>query len=214
MIVSALRDKRHAGRRSGARPLWEELASAFIRAKVRSEPRLGPLRSPPFGSRVSEYFRRSLVKRLCNTVQPIWGQSWRPLPDAKVKIGDRFEVSGTSVQRQAGVRLHCLLRQYPEIKRLWSAQFSYWLEALNKFLGHHSTLSVRLEKKQNRTDRVAIDFSDLHDGNRTVIEVILTSGDTWFYKPRAGQAEERWNEFLSSRYPNVFPLPFKVIRVF
>jgi lantibiotic modifying enzyme len=70
-----------------------------------------------------------------------------------------------------------------------------------------------LKRKRSSLDRVAIDFSDLHDGNRTVIEVVLMSGDTWFYKPRAGHAEARWNEFLRSLYPNVFPFPFKVLRM-
>jgi lantibiotic modifying enzyme len=107
-----------------------------------------------------------------------------------------------------------LFRSYPALARLWSVQVISWTRFVTEFL-ERSRLFLKQTAGEPSSTIAAIepDRSDLHEGNRSVVRMLISKGEEWFYKPRSGEAEQAWYELLRWLNAEGFPAPFKVLRI-
>lgn len=92
-----------------------------------------------------------------------------------------------------------MLRRYPALARLWAQQLINWKGFIAEFLLRTEMFLKRRQTKRSgevliRT--VVPDLSDLHNGNRTVLQLRLANGTAWFLKPRSGEHEAGWFALL------------------
>lgn len=123
--------------------------------------------------------------------------------------GDSFRFCDSLAEK----RVFKILSRYPELRRLWSTQSRLFLAKMTEFAKRCREFVFEQEGAGGSVEGVAMDLSDAHQGNRSVIEVQVSSGKTWFYKPRSGRYEAAWYEFLQTINAAEFPSPFRHLRV-
>jgi lantibiotic modifying enzyme len=123
---------------------------------------------------------------------------------------ERFFSSGVEPEIQL------LFRHYPALAGLWAKQISSWQRFAAGFVKdvHDFMQSCRsCAPKPKRVLAIATDLSDLHSGNRSVMRVRFSNGQTWFYKPRSGKKEKYFFELLSYLNRAGFPVSLRIATV-
>lgn len=112
-------------------------------------------------------------------------------------------------------RLPDLLRQYPGLGNIWSAQIGDWKRSVTLFAAHTQAFLRRLRVPEGAVgiSQIQTDLSDFHYNGRSVIRVHFRHIGDWFYKPRSGYREAGWFRFLASLNDAGFKPPFLTVRV-
>lgn len=157
-------------------------------------------------------WKQLLCARLAQSARQIFAwENENPGYGQKVDLQSSIRSSG----RQSG----CLdlLNRYPALARLWARQIDHWtsfvgdvLTDTKEFLCSHGVADSR---QRVAVTKVTPELSDLHRGNRSVLQMRFRDGSLWFYKPRSGSDEYAWYELLRLINKAGFSKPLRIVRV-
>ena len=110
-----------------------------------------------------------------------------------------YRSSSNGLRLRHATRLPDLLRQYPGLGNIWSAQIGNWKRSVTLFAAHTEAFlrRLRVPKGAVRISQIQTDLSDFHYNGRSVIRVHFRHLGNWFYKPRSGHREAGWFRFLA-----------------
>ncbi|MEY2526357.1 MAG: hypothetical protein QOE73_1128 [Verrucomicrobiota bacterium] len=166
--------------------------------------------------------RQSLLVRLVRSAAP--SVNWEVLAakaTRNLSVGSipRNEIDFLNYFFSAGVAVETrrFLGNYPALTRFWVLQIEQWRQFVTDFLKEAIAFASRFPIGPNRSapiiSSVAVDLSDPHEGNRTVVRVNFGKKNEWFYKPRSGLQERAWFELLAWTNQRGFPRPFQIVSV-
>ena len=130
-------------------------------------------------------------------------------PRNEIDFLDHFFSAGVTVETRR------FLGNYPALARLWVVQIEQWRQFVTDFLEEAITFAKRFRNGSDEItpiiSSVAVDLSDPHGGNRTVVRVNFGKKREWFYKPRSGLQERVWFELLAWINRRGFARPFQIV---
>lgn len=164
--------------------------------------------------------RASLVRRLSASLEIVAEYQVEVFQNTPFLGRSRGLVGGISdAQRlffSSGVeqKLILLTDTYPELTRILLVQIQNWRRFFQAFTANvNKFVRSRNGTTSRRIRTLVSDVSDLHNGNMTVIGVLFSDNDEWYYKPRPGIQTAEWFGLLSAINEGGFSHPFKIPRL-
>ncbi|MBI4276869.1 MAG: type 2 lantipeptide synthetase LanM [Armatimonadetes bacterium] len=208
---------------------FQEIFLPFVRvAQTRLAERHGQ-RLSLLSPRAHDALARRLVVRLATIAMPalylafdirrrrqsssldMWLLRLRPEPPTKIY--------GDFVVEMLTGRLAPLFLEYPVLARLAATVTDQWVEATGEFLerleGDREAIrgAFGLPGDPGQVDHIGGEFSDAHQGGRSVIAVTFTSGLRLVYKPKDLGLEEAFFRVVDWVNCRGLSLPLRVVRV-
>jgi len=190
---------------------WNELVTSSNAANLRA-----------LSAKAQLALRQSLLVRLVRSATPAvnWEVSaTRAARNLSAGSAPRNEIDFLNYFFSASVTVETrrFLENYPALARLWVVQIEQWRQFVADFLKEAVAFSSRFRNGPDEItpiiSSVAVDLSDPHGGNRTVVRVNFGKKREWFYKPRSGLQERAWFELLTWINQRGFARPFQIVSV-
>lgn len=190
---------------------WSELVTSSNAANLRA-----------LSAKAQLALRQSLLLRLVRSATPAvkWEVSaTKAARNPSVGFAPRNEINFLNYFFSTGVTVETrrFLGNYPALARLWVVQIEQWRQFVTDFLKEAIAFARRFRNGPHEItpiiSSVAVDLSDPHGGNRTVVRVNFGKKREWLYKPRSGLQERAWFELLAWINQRGFARPFQIVSV-